>query len=57
MEGIAENSRFWAHGLRPGYAKFGPRVDFTETLLFQAAEKMTASLGGMSLNSSFYLND
>jgi uncharacterized protein YfaS (alpha-2-macroglobulin family) len=53
MQGIKSNSRQYSHPLRKDFDKFGPRTDFTQTLLFSSGQQLISGLH----TSSFFLND
>ena len=49
----------YSHALRQGWTKNGPRVDFTQTILFNSAMPLTQGLieDKLSVLSDFYFND
>ena len=55
---VTPGSREYSHHLRRGYNKFSPRIDFTQTLMFQSGKELK-DLGrnGRILTSAFDLND
>ena len=59
MQDIPQNTRRYSHMLRDRYNRFDPRVDFTQTLLFESAKELVQSLEDTTreVTSSFFLND
>ena len=51
-------ARDYSHTLRPGWNKLGSRIDFTQTLLFNSAQKLLPTQDGkQAYQSKFNLND
>ena len=59
MKKIKTNSRFYAHQRRSGWDKFGPRIDFTQTLFFESAKtmKLDEAMKNLETTAKFHLND